>query len=61
MTVEVGSSSGRPGATWETSEYFPTIEMMQLNSFPVSVLLAPAAVGNFARLFCTGCLWQCSV
>ena len=45
MEVEVGSSLVVLGATWGTLEFFPTIEMLQIISFLLGMLLASPVVG----------------
>ena len=46
--MEVGYSLVVLGATWGTLEFVPTIEMQQLFSFLLSVLLASPVVGCIA-------------
>ena len=46
--MEVGYSLVVLGATWGTLEFIPTIEMWQLFSFLLSVLLASPVVGYIA-------------
>ena len=48
MAVEAGYSLVVLGATWETLEFIPTIEMWQLFSFLLSVLLASTVVRYLA-------------
>ena len=49
--MEVGYSLVVLGATWGTLEFIPTIEMWQLFSFLLSVLLASPVVGYLASGF----------
>ena len=48
MAVEVGCSLVVLGATWGALEFVPTIEMSQLFSFLLSMLLASLVVGYIA-------------
>ena len=48
MALEVGYSLVVLGATWGTVEFIPTIEMWQLFSFLLSVLLASPVVRYLA-------------
>ena len=48
MAVEVGSSLVVLGATWGTLEFIPTIEIWQLFSFLLSMLLASPVVMSIA-------------
>ena len=48
MAVEAGYSLVVLGATWGTLEFIPTIEMWQLFSFLLSMLLASPVVGCIA-------------
>ena len=45
MAVEVGSTVVVLGATWGTLEFVPTIEVWQLFSFLLGMLLASPVVG----------------
>ena len=51
MAVEVGSSLVVLGATWGTLEFFLTIEMWQLFSFLLFMLLASLVVRSIASGF----------
>ena len=48
MAVEAGYSLVVLGATWGTLEFIPTIEMLQLFSFLLGMLLASPVVGCLA-------------
>ena len=48
MAVEVGSTLVVLGATWGTLEFVPTIEVWQLFSFLLGMLLASPVVGYIA-------------